>query len=96
MTIWEWIRVINAVMFLVVCVLFGLVNWKRRAATGKWDVLARFASWAYWLCAAYATADAIREDTPTGPRQLPLLVCLVLITVSYVMLLRDERRKAKC
>lgn len=95
MTFFEWVRVANVVLFVVVSVLFGLVNWKRRDSTGRWDAMARIGSFAYWLCAAYATTDAIFSEVPTGSRQMPIFACLSLISVSYVMLLREERRKAK-
>jgi hypothetical protein len=92
MTIWELARVCNAVLFAVVCVLFGVVNWMRRQDTERWDLMARIGSWAYWLCACYATTDAIWNDVPTGPRQMPILACLLLITVSYLMLLLKRRK----
>jgi hypothetical protein len=92
---WEWVRVANAVLFLVVCVLFGVVNWDRRHDTDRWDAMARIGSWALFLCLGYATTDAIWNDVPTGPRQGPICACLVLVSVAYVMLLRRAVRERR-
>jgi hypothetical protein len=92
MTFWEWVRVANAVLFLLVFVLFGIVNWRRRHGTDPDDALARFGSWAYFGCAAYATTDAIWNDVPTGPRQGPILACVALIAYAYTRLAHRARR----
>jgi hypothetical protein len=95
MTFWEWVRVGNAALFLLVFVLFGLVNWRRRHGTDPDDALARFGSWAYFGCAAYATTDAIWNDVPTGPRQGPILACLLLIAYAYSRLAARRRTETR-
>lgn len=87
MSFWEWVRVANGVLFMVVGVLFAVVNWQRRHHTDTWDLLARIGSDALFFCLGYATIDAIWNDVPTGPRQGPIFASLLLVTMAYVMLL---------
>lgn len=95
MTVWDWVRVVNGVLFVTVAVLFGGVNWMRRDATDEWDAMARVGSWALFICLGYATAESIVVDAPTGPRLLPIGVCMLLITVAYTVLMTREIRKRK-
>lgn len=92
MTVLEWLRLLNLILFLLTAVLFGAVNWMRRRHTDRWDAMARVGSLALFVCLGYAAAEAAVRGIPTGPRILPVTACLLLIVTAYVALLRREIR----
>lgn len=95
MTFLDWARVANVFLFVLVAVLFGTVNWLRRDVTDQWDAMARIGSEALFICLAYGSWEALSQDAPTGPRLLPVAVCLLLITVAYSVLLTKMIRARK-